>query len=524
MFTDYRDNTDVDLDELELDGFFEDAIVERPIGEVDIDLLTDQEYQEPGLLEAECIAAPGSADLSIVFRRFGKTVAPFVLSDVAALSLCGFIAQLALGALHPTTASHLHWVGPIALWPLVIIYGMAGLYSEIWVHPIIELRHLTHINSVALLAALVGGILVPAFPLWCVVAWVALLAIVPLFRTVTRHLCSHRRWWGYPTLVIGSGSGADALARALLSAPRSGLRPVILTDPSNRCHASVMPVLNDSAALESLLRTEGIRHAVVSLPDYSANRLSEVLDRYGRVIPHLMVLSDASTIPTLWGASRRCGRLTGIEVRNGLLLATLGVVKRAIDLSVALAVLVIGFPVFLALALMVKLTSPGPIFFGHTRIGRHGKTFKAWKFRSMYVDADAVLRSHLEKIATAREEWDRDQKLRGDPRVTRVGHIFRKTSLDELPQIWNVLKGDMSLVGPRPIVEKEVVRYGRVFRLYTSVKPGITGLWQVSGRNDISYEERVALDQFYVRHWSPWLDIYILARTIITLITRDGAY
>ena len=285
-----------------------------------------------------------------------------------------------------------------------------------------------------------------------------------------------------------------------------------------------MPVMNDPASLESLLQAEGIQHAVVSLPEYSAARLSEVLDRYGRVIPHLMVLSDASTIPTLWGASRRCGRLTGIEVRNGMLLATLRFVKRAIDLALVVTILILGFPLFLSLALLVKLTSPGPIFFGHTRIGQHGKTFKAWKFRSMYQNADDVLRKHLDDIVEAREEWDRDHKLRRDPRITPAGNIFRKLSLDELPQIWNVLKGDMALVGPRPIVEKEVIRYGKVFRLYTSVKPGITGLWQVSGRNDIGYEERVALDQFYVRHWSPWLDVYILARTIITLVKRDGAY
>jgi Undecaprenyl-phosphate galactose phosphotransferase WbaP len=242
------------------------------------------------------------------------------------------------------------------------------------------------------------------------------------------------------------------------------------------------------------------------------------------MIPHLLVLSDASTLPTLWGASRRCGRLTGIEVRNGLLLATLGVVKRAFDLSIALAALICGLPLIVGLMILVKVTSRGPIFFGHTRIGQHGKRFKAWKFRSMYLNADALLRDYLGKVAGAQVEWDRHQKLRRDPRVTRIGAFLRKTSFDELPQIWNVLKGDMSLVGPRPIIQDEVVRYGRVFRLYTSVKPGITGLWQVSGRNDIGYEERVQLDQFYVRHWSPWLDIYILGRTVITLLYCKGAY
>jgi Undecaprenyl-phosphate galactose phosphotransferase WbaP len=187
-------------------------------------------------------------------------------------------------------------------------------------------------------------------------------------------------------------------------------------------------------------------------------------------------------------------------------------------------VLTVGAVLMLLLMALVKCTSRGPIFFGHTRIGQHGRKFKAWKFRSMYVNSKELLREHLAKNPEARAEWKRDHKLRNDPRVTRIGELLRKTSLDELPQLWNVLVGEMTLVGPRPIVQDEVARYGRVFKMYTSVKPGITGLWQVSGRNDVGYEERVQLDQFYVRHWSPWLDVYILGRTVITLVLRQGAY
>jgi lipopolysaccharide/colanic/teichoic acid biosynthesis glycosyltransferase len=135
-----------------------------------------------------------------------------------------------------------------------------------------------------------------------------------------------------------------------------------------------------------------------------------------------------------------------------------------------------------------------------------------------------VLREHLARDPAARREWERDLKLRDDPRVTRVGRWLRRLSLDELPQLWNVLRGDMSVVGPRPIVEKEVGLYGGTFRLLALVRPGITGLWQVSGRNDLDYEERVTLDRFYVRHWSPCLDVYILARTVVALLSRRGAY
>ena len=164
------------------------------------------------------------------------------------------------------------------------------------------------------------------------------------------------------------------------------------------------------------------------------------------------------------------------------------------------------------------------MFFGHKRIGRGGRLFKAWKFRTMHTNGDEILRKHLEANPAAREQWAAEMKLNDDPRVTLIGNLLRKTSLDELPQLWNVLRGDMSLVGPRPIVQAEIWRYGKVFRLYTTVKPGITGLWQASGRNNVSYDERVLLDEFYIKHWSLWLDVYIGAKTIVALLSRRGAY
>jgi lipopolysaccharide/colanic/teichoic acid biosynthesis glycosyltransferase len=139
-------------------------------------------------------------------------------------------------------------------------------------------------------------------------------------------------------------------------------------------------------------------------------------------------------------------------------------------------------------------------------------------------NADTLLEEYLANDPTAREEWNQSHKLRRDPRVTRIGRFLRNTSLDELPQIWNVLKGEMSLVGPRPIVDEEIWHYGDAIRLYMTVKPGITGLWQASGRTELNYDDRVLLDQFYVRHWSPWLDAFVLAKTVIALMRRDGAY
>ena len=197
--------------------------------------------------------------------------------------------------------------------------------------------------------------------------------------------------------------------------------------------------------------------------------------------------------------------------------------KRAIDVAGALAGLLFFMPLFLIVYLLVRMDG-GPAIFAHPRMGRDGKLFNCYKFRSMVVDADGRLAEHLARNPAARLEWEQHFKLVDDPRITTVGRALRTTSLDELPQLWNVLKGDMSLVGPRPIVTAEGARYEEHIICYYSCRPGITGLWQVSGRNDIDYESRVGLDVSYVKNWSLLLDVVIILRTIGIVITRKGAY
>ncbi|AOJ26908.1 sugar transferase [Burkholderia seminalis] len=198
-------------------------------------------------------------------------------------------------------------------------------------------------------------------------------------------------------------------------------------------------------------------------------------------------------------------------------------VKRGFDLVCASLLLLMLAPVLLGIAWIVRRDG-GPAIFGHERVGRDGRRFKCLKFRSMVTNADAVLKALLERDADARAEWDREFKLKNDVRITPIGRLLRKTSLDELPQLLNVLKGDMSLVGPRPIVEAELERYGTDVRYYLMAKPGMTGLWQVSGRNDTDYSTRVSLDVSYVREWSLRRDIGILLRTINVVVRGSGAY
>lgn len=520
--TSYRGKLGVDLHHL--DGLVKDVAHKDRVALDIFGRVGSGADPDDVLLEAGGRSVPDSVAFFAIFWRSFRTLGPIVIADLLALALAAFFAHGLLTMFFGAQEAAVLRLAPVTLIPLFVAYWIAGLYSQIWAHPAIELRQLTHVTTVVLLAAMAGGLVTLSFSLWCAAAWPAVVTLVPLLRNVARRLCARRQWWGYPTLVIGTGAGADAMARALLRDNNSGLRPVLLTDPKGECRTSILPVVNDAQSLESILRTATIRHAVISLPHLSAARLGETLDRYSGIVPHILVLSDHSTLPTLWSTSRGCGRRNGIEVRNGLMVWTLQLVKRAIDLAIAIMALCLGFPLLAAVALMIRCSSPGPIFFAHSRIGRHGRRFKAWKFRTMKVNSEAVLRDYLAQHPEAQAEWDRDHKLRDDPRVTKFGRFARKTSLDELPQLWNVLIGDMSLVGPRPIVDEEVVRYGQTFRLYASVKPGITGMWQVSGRNDISYDERVLLDQFYIRHWSPWLDIYILAKTVVALLHRDGAY
>ena len=197
--------------------------------------------------------------------------------------------------------------------------------------------------------------------------------------------------------------------------------------------------------------------------------------------------------------------------------------SRAIDILIASVALLFFLPVFLLIAIAIKIADPGPVFFLHRRVGLGGRTFGCWKFRSMVVEAEARLAAILESDPEAAREWAESQKLTNDPRVTRLGNFLRRSSLDELPQFFNVLMGEMSIVGPRPIVETEAERYGQHFALYCLVRPGITGLWQISGRSDVQYFERVLLDVRYVSSRSTLRDIRIILLTVPSVLAARGS-
>jgi undecaprenyl-phosphate galactose phosphotransferase len=276
---------------------------------------------------------------------------------------------------------------------------------------------------------------------------------------------------------------------------------------------------------ELALAQLGNPHVVLALEQGGIDAHQDIIQQLSRRTNNIQIVPSLRGLP-LYGMEVNhffAHEVILLTVRNNLARRLPRLVKRLFDIVVSGLALIAASPLFLWIAFQVS-KSGRPIFFGHSRCGQHNRSFKCYKFRTMAPNADKLLTELLARDPEARAEWERDFKLKDDPRITAIGHLLRRTSLDELPQLWNVFKGEMSLVGPRPVVKAELERYGNQVHYYLEAKPGITGLWQISGRNDVTYEERVYLDAWYVKNWSLFNDIVILLRTIGVILRKDGAY
>ena len=247
------------------------------------------------------------------------------------------------------------------------------------------------------------------------------------------------------------------------------------------------------------------------------------LPELARRFTHVEFIPKGAEFPVLGAQSVLFDGIGGIELVNQRRMRALRIEKWLLDKVLSVLAFVVLSPFFVLIPILIKATSRGPVFYRQERLGRHGAKIRVWKFRSMFVDADERLQAILASDPARKAEWEANFKLSDDPRVTPLGKFLRKTSIDEFPQLFNVFVGDMALVGPRPIVEKEVAFYGSAYETFSSVKPGITGLWQASGRSDTDYARRVALDVQYVLNWSPWMDIWILFRTVGAVLFMRGA-
>lgn len=363
---------------------------------------------------------------------------------------------------------------------------------------------------------------------WLACAWLAL--FLPTMRALARALLRQLGCWNFPTVVFGNGENAYQAVLALRSEAMMGYVVQAIVIPPGQVVDELVSSLDIPVLAWPQTSTDlDVFHAydcVIALEAHEAVLRDKLIRKLSHNhAPHVHVMPAMRGVPLYGLASTNffSHEVLMIHMENRLSRFSLVLLKRCFDVVCSAIFLALLSPLFVYLS--YKITRDGgSAFFSHQRVGKGGRKFGCYKFRTMVSDAQVVLAHLLANNPEAKAEWDKDFKLKNDPRINPLGHFLRRSSIDELPQLWNVLKGDMSLVGPRPVVQDELVRYGDDLAYYLMVKPGMTGLWQVSGRNDVDYETRVYFDSWYVKNWSLWTDITILFKTITVLTNRQGAY
>ncbi|MCH2546731.1 MAG: undecaprenyl-phosphate galactose phosphotransferase WbaP [Alphaproteobacteria bacterium] len=450
----------------------------------------------------------------------------YIFSDCMAL-IAGFITAWILIA---SISSVTEFAAPDFTFGRLIQFMILAIAVIAWLqhtkHYRIRLPYWNEIKEILVTAAF--ALLVDGFisfslghtdaRLLVIIMWASIGVYMVIMRMATRYLLIRAGMFQIPTLLIGAGATAERACRGIETERSLGY---VVTNKIEDLYS----IYNKEPRFwEKLCAKNKARYVLIAL---DGQKLTEADD----AIAQLMRENVPFSISTVMRHLPVQGMIPQYILNHNALLLTRAngldeliprSIKRSFDVLVSLCMIALLSPLLLALALIVK-SDGGPAFYGHTRLGRKGKTFDCLKFRSMVTNGDTVLENHLATHPEARQEWEDTRKLHNDPRVTKIGAFLRKSSLDELPQLINVLKGEMSLVGPRPIVADEICKYDLDIAHYYRVAPGITGMWQVSGRSDVSYEERVEMDTWYVRNWTLWHDIAILFKTIPALAKRSGA-
>lgn len=398
---------------------------------------------------------------------------------------------------------------------------LAGLAPGWGVNAVGEFRRVEQllllIFAVAAVVVFVGGMSSAASRGSYLVAYLVAAMAMPPVRQLVRHGAGRRGWWGIPAVVYGSGPLAQAAAEALLKEPAIGYRPVGSFGDAALDGLPRMGGLDASApgVPVAFLAEERIQH------DELARLVDGPLSRYRTVV----IMPGLLEAPSLWAEPRDYHGLLGLEVSNNLLDLRARILKRIVEVLLVTATLPLWLPVCGLIMLAVFLSDLKSPLYLQTRVGRGGHRFRVVKFRTMMPDAERSLQARMDADPALRAEWESNHKLRNDWRITHLGRVLRRWSLDEIPQLWNVLCGDMALVGPRPLPEYHHRALPKASQeLRERVQPGVTGLWQIRGRSELDADELARWDSYYVRNWSIWLDLLILARTLRAVVRGRGAY
>jgi Undecaprenyl-phosphate galactose phosphotransferase WbaP len=421
----------------------------------------------------------------------------------------------------------------VTYWPylpiFIIIFQIFRLYPGISLAPAEELKNFTISSLVAH-----GGIIISryiedgefdAISVAFIISLAVSCYILMVCRSCTHGVLKKTKRKGIPAVIFGAGPTGRLIIDRLLSNRRMGYVPVLILDddPASGDSYREIPVILDTGLGPEIVRRFNIKMAIIAMPELKQTEVLGLIKNSVSSFRYSVLIPDFSDAANIWMSVRDFDGVLGLATSHRLKMPWNLGIKRFVDLFIIIAGGIIILPFLLFIALLIKITTPGPVLYKHNRLGLNGKTIGVYKFRSMVIDSGERLKKLLED-PNIREEWESCHKLRDDPRITPIGKFLRRTSFDEFPQIINVLKGEMSLVGPRPITEDEVKKYGDDFNRIFSVKPGMTGLWQVSGRSDTDYLERVVYDTYYIQSWSLWLDLWVLYKTSGVVIKGKGAY
>jgi len=455
-----------------------------------------------------------------------------VLADIVLACLVWLVASILQDAWGRWELSGIAIVGNVS--NVFVWFGLRallGLYPGYGLDQAEELRRQTYavfstlaIFAIFALAFRVGDSL---SRLLLVLGFLSLLILAPLVRHFTKRGLMRAGVWGKPVVILGAGKAGAHLVRALRDEWHFGYRPVAVFDSNLAPVRGVLegvPYGGTMTDAMDLARKRHIDTAVFAMPHTRRKHLIKFIEQAKRSFKYVIVIPNLAGVTNSAARSRNLAGTFGVEIEQNLLNPWALRAKRALDLLATVVGGAFILVFILAIFLLVWIESGRPVFYKDRRVGQHGRLFSCLKLRTMVPDAESILQQLLKEDADLREEYSKYHKLRHDPRVTRVGRFLRKTSLDELPQLWNVLRGEMSLVGPRPYLPRETGRIGSVQGEILRVPPGVTGPWQVSGRNQASFEDRVRMDAHYIHEWSVWLDLAILGRTVVTVFFGRGAF
>ena len=468
-------------------------------------------------------------------NRYTNIILPILLivTDYIAIICAESFAFWFRNSFVGNNSLHISWLNFWVVFPLlyIIFLNIEQLYNrraQFW--QIIQKLFVTSCYAITAIIILlyIARIAASTSRMFIAVFWLVSFILLVIFRYIVKKVLEKCQLLQVPVLIIGAGKTAELLVQGIKDDAGMGYKIIGLLE-DNKVEQGILekyPVLGKFTDAEKVIKKYNIQHVFIAAPGLEQGKLTKLIYKVQPLVKSMGVIPNLIGVPMggIEAESLFNEKLMLLRLKNNLAKPVNRYIKTIFDYVLTITGTIAISPILIVIALWIYKDSPGPVIFKHRRIGKNGKEFNCYKFRSMCIDAKERLEELLKNDPQAKAEWEKDFKLKNDPRITKSGAFLRKTSLDELPQIFNVLKGEMSLVGPRPIIRDEIARYGEYIGDYLMVKPGITGMWQVSGRSDIDYKERVLLDSWYTRNWSVWLDVTLLFKTFKVVLLRKGAY